>query len=114
MKIANIRGIFINIKHSTQDLHTVAQLILACIYTGVSPIVRAPNKDPGNIARILDVGAAAVVVPHVDSVAEVRSLVYAAKYACLGDRGYINNQPVLNLDRSRLIHTTVSRRGNCR
>jgi 2-keto-3-deoxy-L-rhamnonate aldolase RhmA len=98
-KMAGIHGIFIDMEHSTQDLHTVAQLILACTYTGVSPIVRAPSKAPENISRLLDAGAAAVVIPHVDTVAEVKSLVRAAKYAPLGDRGCTNNQPILNFQK---------------
>lgn len=98
-KMAKIDGMFIDMEHSTQDLHTVAQLILACTYVGVSPIVRAPSKWPGHISRILDAGAAAVVIPHVDTVDEVKALVRAAKYAPLGDRGCTNNQPILNFQK---------------
>jgi 2-keto-3-deoxy-L-rhamnonate aldolase RhmA len=98
-KMSNIHGMFIDMEHSTQDLHAVAQLILACTYVGVSPIVRAPSKSAWHISRLLDAGAAAVVIPHVDTVAEVRSLVRAAKYAPLGDRGCTNNQPVLNFQK---------------
>jgi 2-keto-3-deoxy-L-rhamnonate aldolase RhmA len=79
--MAGIHGMFIDMEHSTQDLHAVAQLMLACTYVGVSPIVRAPNKSPLNISRLLDAGEAAVVVPHVDTVEEIKSLVRAAKYA---------------------------------
>ncbi|KAH3946742.1 hypothetical protein HBI56_070360 [Parastagonospora nodorum] len=99
MKMANIHGAFIDMEHSTNDLHTVAQFVLACTYCGVSPIVRAPNKAPENLARILDAGAAAVVIPHVDSLAEIKALVRAAKYAPLGDRGCTNNQPILNFQK---------------
>jgi 2-keto-3-deoxy-L-rhamnonate aldolase RhmA len=95
-KMAGIHGMFIDIEHSTQDLHTVAQLMLACTYVGVSPIVRVPNKSPLNTSRLLDAGAAAVVIPHVDTVEEIKSLVRAAIYAPLGERGCTNNQPILN------------------
>jgi 2-keto-3-deoxy-L-rhamnonate aldolase RhmA len=98
-KMAGIHGMFIDMEHSTQDLHAVAQLILACTYVGVSPIVRAPSKSPLNVSRILDAGAAAVVIPHVDTVEEIKSLVRAAKYAPLGDRGCTNNQPILNFQK---------------
>jgi 2-keto-3-deoxy-L-rhamnonate aldolase RhmA len=95
-KMAGIHRMFIDIEHATQDLHTVAQLMLACTYVGVSPIVRAPNKSPLNISRLLDAGAAAVVIPHVDTVEEIKSLIRAAIYAPLGERGCTNNQPILN------------------
>lgn len=93
-KQAGIDGMFLDMEHSTQDLHAVAQLVLACNYVGVSPIVRVPSKSPFHVSRALDAGAAAVVVPHVDSVQEARDLVQAAKFAPLGQRGCTNNQPL--------------------
>lgn len=95
-KTAGIHGMFLDMEHSTQDLHAVAQLVLACNFVGVSPIVRVPSKSPFHLSRALDAGAAAVVVPHVDSVAEARDLVRAAKYAPLGQRGSTNNQPLFD------------------
>jgi len=93
--MAGIHGIFIDMEHSTSSFNQVAQLILACNYVGVSPIVRPPSKSHWHLSRILDAGAAAVVVPHVDTVQEVMDIVKFAKYAPLGARGYANNQPIL-------------------
>lgn len=95
-KQAGMHGIFLDMEHSTQTLHNVAQLVLACNYVGVSPIVRVPSKSHWHISRALDGGAAAVVVPHVDSVDEARALVKAAKFAPLGERGSTNNQPMFD------------------
>jgi 2-keto-3-deoxy-L-rhamnonate aldolase RhmA len=95
-KMAGIHGMFIDMEHSSSDLSQVAQLILACTYAGVSPLVRVPSQSPFHISRVLDSGAAAVIVPHVETVEEVRALVRAAKYAPLGSRGCANNQPILN------------------
>ncbi|SPO04146.1 related to 2,4-dihydroxyhept-2-ene-1,7-dioic acid aldolase [Cephalotrichum gorgonifer] len=95
-KMAGIPAVFIDMEHSTLDLHTVGQLVLACNFVGVSPIVRVPSKSHWHISRALDAGAAAIVIPHVETVAEVRDLVRAAKYAPLGARGCTNSQPVLN------------------
>jgi len=94
-KMAGIHGMFIDMEHSTYSFSQVAQLILACNYVGVSPIVRSPSKSHWHISRILDAWAAAVIVPHVDSVQEVRDIVRFAKYAPLGARGCANNQPIL-------------------
>lgn len=95
-KTAGIHGVFLDMEHSTQDLHAVAQLVLACNFVGVSPIVRVPSKSPWHISRALDGGAAAVVIPHVESGDEARALVLAAKFAPLGQRGSTNNQPLFN------------------
>lgn len=94
-KTAGIHGVFLDMEHSSQDLHAVAQLVLACNYVGVSPIVRAPSRSHFHlISRALDAGAVAVVVPHVDSADEARELVRAAKFPPLGGRGSTNNQPL--------------------
>ncbi|KAH7305221.1 putative 4-hydroxy-2-oxovalerate aldolase [Stachybotrys elegans] len=95
-KMAGIYGMFIDMEHSTLDLRDVSQLILACNYVGVSPIVRVPSKSHWHISKAFDAGAAAVVVPHVESVEEVRGLVRAAKFAPLGVRGCVNGQPIFN------------------
>ncbi|KAJ5506181.1 Pyruvate/Phosphoenolpyruvate kinase [Penicillium expansum] len=92
-KMAGFHGIFIDMEHSAFSLREVSQLILACNYVGVSPVVRSPSKSHWHISRILDAGAAAVVVPHIESVQEVSDIVHHAKYAPLGARGCTNNQP---------------------
>ncbi|RJE20367.1 HpcH/HpaI aldolase/citrate lyase family [Aspergillus sclerotialis] len=95
-KMAGIHGMFIDMEHSSLDMRTVSQLILACNYVGVSPVVRSPSKSHWHISRILDAGAAAVVIPHVESVEEVKDVVRHAKFAPLGTRGCTNNQAVFN------------------
>lgn len=95
-KMASIHALFIDMEHSALDLHTVGQLILACNYAGVSPVVRSPSKAHWHISRILDAGAAAVVIPHVETIQEVKDIVRHAKFAPLGARGCTNNQAVMN------------------
>jgi 2-keto-3-deoxy-L-rhamnonate aldolase RhmA len=95
-KMAGIHGMFIDMEHSSMDMRAVAQLILACNYVGVSPVVRSPSKSHWHISRILDAGAAAVVVPHIESVQEAKDLVKFAKFPPHGARGCTNNQAVLN------------------
>ncbi|KAF9883418.1 hypothetical protein FE257_003501 [Aspergillus nanangensis] len=95
-KMAGLHAMFIDMEHSALDMRTVSQLILACNYVGVSPVVRAPSKSHWHISRILDAGASAVVIPHVESVQEVKDIVRSAKFAPLGTRGCTNNQAALN------------------
>ncbi|KAJ5725455.1 Pyruvate/Phosphoenolpyruvate kinase [Penicillium malachiteum] len=95
-KMAGFHGVFIDMEHSAFTLREVSQLILACNYVGISPIMRSPSKSHWHISRILDAGAAAVVIPHIESVQEVRDIVHHAKYAPIGARGCTNNQPAFN------------------
>jgi 2-keto-3-deoxy-L-rhamnonate aldolase RhmA len=96
VKMAGMDGMFIDMEHSVLTIRDVSQLILACNYVGVSPIVRIPSKSHWHLSRILDAGAAAVVIPHCESVEQVRQIVKDAKYAPLGIRGCAGNQPALN------------------
>jgi 2-keto-3-deoxy-L-rhamnonate aldolase RhmA len=96
VKMAGIDGVFINMEHSSMTTREVSQLFLTCNYVGVSPIVRIPSKAHWHLGRILDAGAAAVVIPHCETVAHVQAIVKNAKFAPLGRRGCTNNQPILN------------------
>jgi len=63
----------------------------ACIataeLTGMAPIVRPVGNRPEIIAPFLDRGAWGVQVPHVNTAAEARAAVDAAKYGPEGHRG---------------------------
>lgn len=96
VKMAGMDGMFIDMEHSVLTIRDVSQLTLACNYVGVSPIVRIPSKSHWHLSRVLDAGAAAVVIPHCETVQQVKDVVRDAKYAPLGIRGCANNQPILN------------------
>lgn len=95
-KMAGMDGMFIDMEHSVMTIREVSQLVTACNYVGVSPIVRIPSKAHWHLSRILDAGAAAVVIPHCETVEQVQEIVKDAKYAPLGRRGCAGNQPILN------------------
>ena len=94
-KMAGIEGMFIDMEHSMFTTREVSQLVTACNYVGVSPIVRIPSKAHWHLSRILDAGAAAVVIPHCETIAQVKEIVLDAKYAPLGRRGTTNNIGIL-------------------
>lgn len=95
-KMAGMDGMFIDMEHSVLTMREVSQLVTACNYVGVSPIVRIPSKSHWHLSRVLDAGAAAVVIPHCETVEQVQEIVKDAKYAPLGRRGCAGNQPILN------------------
>jgi 2-keto-3-deoxy-L-rhamnonate aldolase RhmA len=99
-RMAGMDGMFIDMEHSVLTMREVSQLVTACNYVGVSPIVRIPSKAHWHLSRILDCGAAAVVIPHCESVAQVEEIVKDAKYSTSeiphGRRGCAGNQPILN------------------
>ena len=79
---------WIDTEHAPFDLDAVLQHIVACRGTGTAPFVRVRQNDPNVIKPILDLAAAGIIVPQVNSAAEARAAVQACRYPPLGIRGY--------------------------
>ena len=62
-------------------------MMLAGRAAGLPLLVRIPDSQAATILSVLDMGAAGVVVPHVDKVADAQAVVAHAKFRG-GDRGY--------------------------
>src|SRR3954465_6172021 len=80
--------LFIDMEHGAHSVHDAAQLCLAALPTGVTPIVRicAGALDEGT--RCLDNGALGVIVPHVDTVEQAKEIAQAFRYPPLGHRSW--------------------------
>ncbi|MFO7291208.1 4-hydroxy-2-oxoheptanedioate aldolase [Planifilum fulgidum] len=63
------------------------QLILAAKASGIPAVVRVPGKDGTRIGQALDLGAEGVIIPHVASGEDVRSVVRAGRFHPRGMRG---------------------------
>lgn len=99
--IATIAGtcdfdwLFIDTEHNSMSIDTAAQIAMAAIATGVTPIVRVPGHQHYHCARALDNGALGIVVPHVDTADEARAIVDACRYPPQGHRSIAGNMPGL-------------------
>lgn len=80
--------IAIDIEHTDIDILSLTQLLRGMYGRGVTPIARVTRNDTLEIRRALDVGAAGVLVPFVNTADEARHAVAAAKYPPLGVRGF--------------------------
>jgi 4-hydroxy-2-oxoheptanedioate aldolase len=85
--LAGFDAAFIDMEHTTFDLHDVQLAVMAAERVGITPIVRTPGFDPAFILRLLDMGVQGVQVPHVSSPETAREAVKAVRYPPLGDRG---------------------------
>ena len=85
--------LFIDMEHSSMDLDTAAQIAMACLPVGITPIVRVPGKEHHHASRILDAGAQGIVVPHVDTVAVAERVVAYCKYPPVGHRSAMGSLP---------------------
>ena len=64
----------------------LAGLIRAAWSADIAPIVRVTWNDPGQIMKALDMGASAVIIPHVNSAEEAAAAVSAAHHHPKGRR----------------------------
>src|SRR5712664_3188620 len=80
--------LFIDMEHGAFSQNDVAQICIAALPTGVTPIVRicAGALDEGT--RALDNGATGVIVPHVDTIDQARRIASAFRYPPLGSRSW--------------------------
>lgn len=79
--------IFIDAEHGVIGPESCQHMVRACNLTGMTPIVRVPDKDPGTILVYLESGALGIIAPHINTADDARAMVAASKYAPLGKRG---------------------------
>jgi 2-keto-3-deoxy-L-rhamnonate aldolase RhmA len=84
---AGFDSIFFDLEHGVYDLPMVADLIGTARLCGITPIVRVPDLRYGDIARLLDAGAQGVMIPRIDTAAQVEEAMRHIKYPPRGDRG---------------------------
>lgn len=79
--------VFIDSEHWPLSDREILGLITAGDAVGLPCLVRVKDHSPSTIQRVMESGAAGVIVPDVSSREEALKIVNAVKYAPLGDRG---------------------------
>src|SRR5438132_12078868 len=109
--LAGFDAAFIDMEHTTYDLHDVQLAVLAAERVGITPIVRTPGFDPAFILRLLDMGVQGIQVPHVSSAETARAAVQAVRYPPLGERGMAAGSRAADYGRIPLVeHMAQSNR----
>jgi len=74
-------------EHGLIDPVQAVNVIRACESTTMTPMVRIGPKDPKLVLQYLDAGMMGIMMPGLETVAEVKMLVDSVKYAPQGRRG---------------------------
>lgn len=82
----------IDTEHGPYDTMPMSDLIHAASTSGLSPIVRVGDVTHKEIQRAVDNGAEGIIVPCLESVEEFKKVVDLAKYAPIGNRGFIKGR----------------------
>lgn len=80
----------IDAEHGPFDRGSTDLMMVAGRAAGLPLMVRVPNKNPDTFLWALDVGASALVVPHVDTAEQARAVAAAARFKG-GERGFSNS-----------------------
>jgi len=83
----------IDLQHGAEWSQLDANKFTALAHYHVPGLVRVPANDPAAIGRALDLGAAGVVVPLVNSAEDARAAVAACLYAPGGTRSFGPQSP---------------------
>lgn len=81
-------AITLDLQHGLFDHGSALSAIRAVSAHGPAPMVRLPGIDAALIGHLLDAGAAGVIAPMVESVAEAEALVAACRYPPVGRRSH--------------------------
>ena len=79
--------ICLDMEHTSIDMRSMHECLLAAKGSDVDMLVRLPSHEPSVAKRALDAGAAGVVVPFVNTGDDARAAVAMTKFPPLGNRG---------------------------
>jgi 4-hydroxy-2-oxoheptanedioate aldolase len=78
----------IDMQHGLIDYSDVPDMLLAIHSANTTPIVRVPSNDFAMINKVLDAGALGIIVPMIETVADVEAAVRACRYPPEGARSF--------------------------
>ncbi len=77
----------LDLEHGAATEADLLALLYAVASTPMAPIVRPPSAERLRIGRALDLGAAGIMLPQLQSIEEVRQAVAYLRYPPVGSRG---------------------------
>jgi len=87
MSRAGFDWLAVDLEHSVITIREAEELIRIIALSGVVPLVRLSANDPVQIKRVMDSGAHGIIVPMVNTAADVEAAVEAVRYPPIGKRG---------------------------
>lgn len=92
MECLGITGLdytIIDTEHGPFDVESAMEFIRVAELKGITPFVRIKDITRPSILKMLDAGAKGLIIPCVETVEQVRSIVEYGKYSPVGKRGFI-------------------------
>jgi 2-keto-3-deoxy-L-rhamnonate aldolase RhmA len=87
MALAGCDFLFFDMEHGPHNLETIAAMVRVTRLAGVTPLVRVPDGEYHLMCRPLDLGAQGIMIPRVETKAQVEQIMECTLYPPLGKRG---------------------------
>ena len=101
---------FIDMEHCTISLDAAAQICLAALPVGVTPLVRIAGHQFDDATRLLDMGALGIICPNVSTRAQAEAFAAACRFPPLGERSVGGAGPLQGYRATPLAE--VNKQGN--
>jgi 2-keto-3-deoxy-L-rhamnonate aldolase RhmA len=88
-------ALYVDLEHSVISESDAAQICVAAMLAGVTPLVRLPSHEANVANRMLDTGAMGVIAPHIESADQARAIVSACRFSPQGARSVSYHWPHL-------------------
>jgi len=86
-------ALYFDFQHTPVREESAAQIAVAALSMGVTPLVRIPEGDYGMALRMLDAGVLGIIVPDASSAEDARRAVTHCKFPPLGQRSAFGSWP---------------------
>jgi len=90
---AGFDWVCVDVQHGVIGRELLVNMLAALAAAATPGLVRVAKNDPKDIGEALDAGAVGVIVPMVNSAADARAAVSAARYAPQGMRSWARSTP---------------------
>jgi 2-keto-3-deoxy-L-rhamnonate aldolase RhmA len=87
LAVAGFNFVIIDLEHSPTTMETALHMVRAAQLHGMAPLIRVRENSDKLILQALEIGAEGIVVPFVQSAADVERAAKAIRYAPGGVRG---------------------------
>ena len=81
-------AVTVDMQHGLWDIAATVGAIASIQQGGAAPVVRVPLGDFATASRALDFGAEGIISPMINTAADARAFVAAAKFPPLGERSW--------------------------
>jgi 2-dehydro-3-deoxyglucarate aldolase/4-hydroxy-2-oxoheptanedioate aldolase len=104
---AGMDWVILDLEHGAATESELLALLYAAGSTPIAPLVRAQSAERLRIGRALDLGAAGIMLPQLQSIEEVRQAVGYLRYPPVGQRGVALR--TRGADLGKLSHADLAR-----